>query len=168
MWIPFLHVYLDTVHYTTHRGLNTSKTVAHKNTNDKKKMTAYLHEVALGVKHAGAYGLVPVVEADHVEADSLRYSQEECQHPNRHDLNDCQQRDAHSLNSAPGCHSPVPVKDRHSLRVQAYHINMLNWLLGLGAALWYSTSKIHILKKILYKINKCNTIIIIWKKKYIY
>lgn len=72
-------------------------------------MIAYQHEVTLGVEHAGAQGLVPVVEADYVEANRLRYSQEECQHPNRHNFYDCQQRDAHSLNSAPGCHGPVPV-----------------------------------------------------------
>lgn len=71
-------------------------------------MTAYQHEVTLGVKHAGADGFVPVVEADHVEADRLRYGQEERQHPDRHDLKDGQQRDAHSLNSAPGCHGSVP------------------------------------------------------------
>lgn len=75
-------------------------------------MTAYPHEVILGVKHAGAYWLVPVVEADYVKAYSLRYSQEKWQQPNRHNLNDCQQGDAHSLNSAPRCHSPVPVKGR--------------------------------------------------------
>lgn len=40
-------------------------------------MNAYQHEVSLGVKHAGAYSFVPVVEADHVKADSLWYCQDE-------------------------------------------------------------------------------------------
>lgn len=99
-------------------------------------MTAYLHEVVLGVKHAGAYGLVPVVEADHVKANSLRYCQEKWQHPNRHNLKDCQQRDAHSLNSAPGCHSPEPVKERHS--VQAYNMNWYVKLLWSGQVIYHS------------------------------
>lgn len=103
-------------------------------------MTAYHHEVALGVKHAGAYGLVPVVEADHVKANSLRYCQEKWQHPNRHDLNDCQQRDAHSLNSAPGRHSPVPVKERHD--TQSRRITWTGMLNYYGQGKWFTTASI--------------------------
>lgn len=40
-------------------------------------MTAYLHEVTLGVKHAGDNGYVAVFEGDHVEADSFWYCQDE-------------------------------------------------------------------------------------------
>lgn len=77
-------------------------------------MTAYQHEVTLGFKHAGDHGYVAVFEVDHVEADSFRYCQDEGQHPNSCNLNDCQQRDAHSLNSAPGGHGSVPVTGRHT------------------------------------------------------
>lgn len=76
------------MYYTAHLGLNASKTVGEqkhltamflskKKENDKERMIAYHHEVTLGLKHAGAYGFVPVVEGDHVEADGLRYCQEE-------------------------------------------------------------------------------------------
>lgn len=67
------------------------------------------HEVRLWVKHAGAHGFILVGEGDHVENNSLRYCQDERQPPNSYNLHDCKQRDAHSLNSAPGCHSSVPV-----------------------------------------------------------
>ena len=75
-------------------------------------MMAYLHEVILGVEHAGAYGfVVPVGEGDHVETDGLGDCQEERQQPNGHDLYDGEQRDAHALNSAPGGHGSVPERD---------------------------------------------------------
>lgn len=114
--------YLDTIYPTAHHGQNTGTrkhlTVMFLSANDKRRMTAYQHEAILGVKHAGAEGFVPVVEADHVETDGLRYRQEERQHPDRQDLNDGQRRDAHSLNSAPGCHGSVPARGRRRVTVQ--------------------------------------------------
>lgn len=79
-------------------------------------MATYQHEVTLRVEHAGAKSLVPVAEDDDVEADRLRYGQKKGQHPDGHDLKDGQQRDAHPLNPAPGCYSPVPVKGRDPVR----------------------------------------------------
>lgn len=72
-------------------------------------MTAYQHQVRFGVEHARVHGCIPVVEGDYVEDDSLWYCQDEWQHPNRNNLNDCEERDAHSLYPAPGGHGPVPV-----------------------------------------------------------
>lgn len=69
---------------------------------------AYQHEFTLGVQHAGAHGLVPVVEDDDVESDGLWHGEEERQPPNGHDLHHCQPWDPHPLNSAPGRHSSVP------------------------------------------------------------
>lgn len=66
-------------------------------------------EGSRGVKYAGAQGFVPVVEADHVECDSLRYRQDERQNPNRNNDKDCDQRNADTLHSAPRGHSSVPV-----------------------------------------------------------
>lgn len=40
-------------------------------------MNVYQHEIALGVKHTGAEGLVPVVEGDNVKADGLWDCEEE-------------------------------------------------------------------------------------------
>lgn len=60
--------------------------------------------------------MVPVAEMDNVEADRLRYGQEEGQHPDGQDLKDGQQRDAHSLNPAPGRHGPVPVEGGDPVR----------------------------------------------------
>ena len=85
-----------------------------------KGVIAYHHEASLCFKHAGAFGLVPVVEVDHVETDSLRYCKEERQQPNSRDLYDCEQRDAHSLNSAPGGHRPVPVDGRRKGWIKQY------------------------------------------------
>lgn len=67
--------------------------------------------IALGVEHAGVKRLVPVLEADHVEADGLGDGQDEGQHPYAQDLQDGQRGDAHPLDSAPGRHGPVPVVD---------------------------------------------------------
>lgn len=70
---------------------------------------AYIHEIALWIKHASAQGGVAEVEGDHVETNGLRHGQDERQHPNGHDLDDGEERDAHSLHSAPGCYGSVPV-----------------------------------------------------------
>lgn len=78
---------------------------------DKMRMTAYPCEGSRGVKYAGAQGFVPVVEADHVECDSLRYRQDEWQNPNRNNDKDCGPRNADTLHSAPGGHSSVPVTE---------------------------------------------------------
>lgn len=86
-------------------------------------MKAYHHEVRLGVQHAGSDGFVPVVEADHVESDRLRYRQDERHHPDGHDFEDCEQRDADSLHSAPGRDGSVPETWRHRVKVQAYQID---------------------------------------------
>lgn len=116
-WVPWHNV----LHSTSwpQRKQNSGRTkalncdVLIQKKNDKERMIAYHHEVTLGLKHAGAYGFVPVVEGDHVEADGLRYCQEEWQRPNGHDLDDGKHRDTHSLDSAPGGHGPVPVMGRH-------------------------------------------------------
>lgn len=71
----------------------------------------YFHHWTTGVEHAGAKRLVPVLEADDVEADGLGYGEEEGQHPYGPDLEDGQQGDAHPLDSAPGGYGPVPVED---------------------------------------------------------
>ena len=42
-----------------------------------KLIMMYLHEVRLRVKHASAYGVVVVAEADDVETNGLRYCQDE-------------------------------------------------------------------------------------------
>lgn len=78
----------------------------------------YHHCRTLGVEHAGAKRLVPVVEADDVEADGLGHGQDEGQHPYGQDLKDGQQGDANPLDSAPGGHSPVPGEDGHVVRGQ--------------------------------------------------
>lgn len=93
----------------------------------------HLHRRTFGVEHAGAKRLVPVVEADDVEADGLGHGEHEGQHPYGQDLKDGQQRDAHPLDSAPRGHRPVPVKDGHVVRGQRSthssplkdHLNML-------------------------------------------
>lgn len=79
-------------------------------------MTTHFHEVSFGVKHAGAYGLVPVAEGDHVEDDRLGYGQDERHQPNGHDLDDGEQGDAHPLHPAPGRHGPVPVAQEDERR----------------------------------------------------
>lgn len=76
---------------------------------------AYQHEVTLGVQHAGAYGLVLVVEGDDVKSDGLRHGQDDRQDPNGGDLHHGQQRDAHPLNPAPGRHGSVPGTQKHSV-----------------------------------------------------
>lgn len=70
----------------------------------------YLHEVSLWVEHAGAKGDVGVVERDNVKNNSLGHCQYARQHPYYYDLDEGEERDAHPLHSAPGRHSPVPVK----------------------------------------------------------
>lgn len=87
----------------------------------------YLHRRTLGIEHAGAKGLVSVVEGDDVEADGLGYGEDEGQHPYGQDLKDSQQGDAHPLDSAPGGHRPVPVEDGHVVRGQrSTHSNPLD------------------------------------------
>lgn len=73
--------------------------------------------MTLGVQHAGAYGLVLVVEGDDVKSDGLRHGEDDRQHPNGGDLHHSQQRDAHPLNSAPGRHGSVPGTQKHSVMV---------------------------------------------------
>lgn len=86
---------------------------------DKEKAAVtHLHRRTFGVEHAGAKRLVPVVEADDVEADGLGYGEDQGQHPYGQDLKDSQQGDPHPLDSAPGGHRPVPVQDGHVVRGQ--------------------------------------------------
>lgn len=92
----------------------------------------YLHEVTFGVEHTGVYGFIAVVECDNVKADGLRYSQDEWQHPDRHDLNDGKERNAHSLYSAPRGHSPVP-EHRELNNITMFSVNCT----------WFTLEKSH-------------------------
>lgn len=84
-------------------------------------VVAYQHEFTLGVQHAGAHGLVPVVEDDDVEPDGLRHGEEERQHPDGHDLHHGHHGDPHPLNSAPGRHGSVPAHTNTPNGAQATH-----------------------------------------------